>query len=78
MTAACNVLPLGARIKVTNLRNWRSVTVKINDRMHTKNKRVVDLTRAAAKKLGFIRSGIIRVKVEEIRNKKPENKVDIK
>lgn len=78
MTAACNVLPLGTWIKVTNLRNGRSVTVKINDRLHKKNHRVVDLTRVAAKKMGFIGSGIIRVKVEEIRNKKPENKVDIK
>ena len=64
MTAACNVLPLGTWIKVTNLRNGHSVTVKVNDRLHTKTKRVVDLTRAAVKKLGYIRSGLTRVKVE--------------
>lgn len=72
MTAACNVLPLGTWIKVTNLRNGRSVTVKINDRLHSKMKRVVDLTRAGAKKLGFTNSGITRVKVEVLGNKKPE------
>jgi rare lipoprotein A len=73
MTAACNVLPLGTWIKVTNLRNGRSVTVKINDRLHSKMKRVVDLTRSGAKKLGFINAGITRVKVEVLGNKKPEN-----
>ena len=78
MTAACNVLPLGTWIKVTNLRNKRSVIVKINDRLHAKTKRLVDLTRSAARNLGFIHSGIIRVKVEVLGKKKPENKVDIK
>ncbi len=78
MTAACNVLPLGTWIKVTNLRNKRSIIVKINDRLHAKTKRLVDLTRSAARKLGFIHSGIIRVKVEVLGKKKPENKVDIK
>jgi rare lipoprotein A len=52
--------------------------VKINDRLHAKTKRLVDLTRSAARKLGFIHSGIIRVKVEVLGKKKPENKVDIK
>lgn len=78
MTAACNVLPLGTWIKVTNLRNKRSVIVKVNDRLHSKTRRLVDLTRSAARNLGFIHSGIIRVKVEVLGKKKPENKVDIK
>ncbi len=64
MTAACNVLPLGTWVRVTNLRNKKSVIVKINDRLHHKMKRVVDLTRSAAQKLGFINSGLTRVKVE--------------
>ena len=72
MTAACNVLPLGTWIKVTNLRNGRSVVVKVNDRLHEKMKRVVDLSRAAAEKLGFINSGLTRVKVEVLGKKKPE------
>lgn len=72
MTAACNVLPLGTWIRVTNLRNKRTVVVKVNDRLHLKMKRVVDLTRSAAQKLGFINSGVTRVKVEVLGNKKPE------
>jgi rare lipoprotein A len=72
MTAACNVLPLGTWIRVTNLRNKRTVIVKINDRLHHKMKRVVDLSRSAAQKLGFINSGLTRVKVEVLGNKKPE------
>src|SRR5689334_16755336 len=39
LTAACNVLPLGTWIRVTNLRNHRSVVVKINDRLHYRMKR---------------------------------------
>ena len=72
LTAACNVLPLGTWIRVTNLRNGRSVVVKVNDRLHEKMKRVVDLSRAAAEKLGFIKSGLTRVKVEVLGKKKPE------
>jgi rare lipoprotein A len=69
LTCACNVLPLGTWIKVTNLRNKRTVIVKINDRIHPKMKRVVDLSRAAAQKLGYISSGLTRVKVELVDKK---------
>lgn len=62
-TAACNSLPLGTWIEVTNLRNNKTVIVKTNDRLHPSMKRVVDLTHAAAKKLDFISSGLTRVKV---------------
>lgn len=72
MTAACNVLPLGTWIKVTNLRNGKSVIVKTNDRLHTRMKRVVDLSREAADKLDYIKSGLTRVRVEVIGKKKPE------
>jgi rare lipoprotein A len=73
MTAACNVLPLGTWIKVTNIRNGRSVVVKINDRLHPKMKRVVDLTRAAAQKLNYVSSGLTKVKVEVLGKKKPSD-----
>lgn len=63
-TCACNALPLGTWVKVTNLRNGRSVIVKVNDRIHPKVRRVVDLSKIAATKLGFIASGLTRVKVE--------------
>lgn len=63
-TCACNVLPLGTLVKVTNLRNGRSAIVKVNDRIHPKMKRIVDLSRAAALKLGYVSNGLTRVKVE--------------
>ncbi len=71
LTGAHNSLPLGTYVKVTNLRNGKSVIVKINDRLHHKNKRVIDLTRAAAVKLGFIKSGLARVKLEVLGKKPP-------
>lgn len=69
LTCACNVLPLGTWIKVTNLRNGRTVIVKINDRIHPKMKRIVDLSKAAANKLGYTSRGLTRVKVELIDKK---------
>ncbi len=70
-TAACNVLPLNTWIKVTNLKNNKSVIVKISDRMNSKNKRLVDLSYSAAKKLGYLSSGLTRVKVEVLNNHTP-------
>ena len=68
MTAAHNRLPLGTMIKVTNLRNKRSVIVRVNDRLHHRNKRLVDLSKAAATKLGYVGKGITRVKVEVLKD----------
>lgn len=73
-TAACNVLPLGTWVKVTNLQNNRSVIVQINDHLHHRNKRLIDLSKSAAQKLRFISRGITRVKVEvlgKLKKKKP-------
>lgn len=70
-TAACNVLPLGTWLKVTNLRNGKSVVLKTNDRLHPSMKRILDLSRAAAQKLGYINSGLTRVKVEIFGKKNP-------
>ena len=69
-TCACNVLPLGTWIKVTNIKNKKFAIVKVNDRLHPKTKRIVDLTKADAVKLGFAASGVARVKVEVIGKKK--------
>jgi len=69
MTAACNKLPLGTWIRVTNLSNNRSVVVRTNDRLHPKMERVVDLRRAAAQKLGYVGKGLTRVKVEVLEKK---------
>ena len=64
LTAACNVLPLGTRVRVTNLRNKKSVIVTVNDRLNKKTKRLIDLTYRAANTLGFIKRGLTRVKIE--------------
>lgn len=64
LTAACNVLPLGLWVKVTNIRNDKSVIVYINDRLHPKNMRLIDLSKTAAEKLGFVSRGLTKVKVE--------------
>jgi len=69
LTAACNVLPLGTWIKVTNLRNGKSIVVRTNDRLHPKTKRIVDLSRTGAQKLGYIKSGLTRVKIEVLTQK---------
>lgn len=73
MTAACNVLPLGTWIKVTNLRNGKSVVVRTNDRLHPRMTRLVDLSKEAARQLGYIKSGLTRVKVEVFGKIKPKN-----
>ena len=68
-TAASNHFALGTWVKVTNLKNNKSVIVKINDRMHSrmhKNGRVVDLSYSAAKELDFIKQGITKVVVEVV------------
>lgn len=67
-SAACNVLPLNTWIKVTNLRNKRSVIVKITDHLHPKNKRLVDLSRIAAGELGYLSRGLTKVKLEVLNN----------
>ncbi len=67
MSAACNVLPLRTWVKVTNLKNKKFIVVQINDRLHFRNKRLIDLSKAAARQLDYIKSGLTRVKVEVIR-----------
>jgi rare lipoprotein A len=71
LTAAHNGLPLGTWVKVTNQSNQRSVIVKINDRLHYKNPRLIDLSGAAAKQLGYTGHGLAKVKVEVLGKKMP-------
>ncbi len=66
LTAAHRSLPFGTRVQVTNLKNQRSVVVRINDRgPHTRG-RLIDLSRAAAQRLDMIRSGTARVRVQSL------------
>lgn len=67
-TAAHRTLPLGTWVKVTNTRNDRSVVVEINDRGPYARRRIIDLSRAAASKIGMIRSGIVPVRVEVVKD----------
>lgn len=66
MTAAHKTLPLPSYVKVTNLDNGRSVTLRVNDRGPFFSDRIIDLSYAAAKKLGYADRGTARVMVEGI------------
>ncbi len=66
MSAAHKTLPLPTYVKVTNLDNGRIVTLRVNDRGPFYSDRIIDLSFAAAKKLGFAETGTARVKVEGI------------
>jgi rare lipoprotein A len=74
MTAAHNALPFNTWIRVTNLSNKRTVMVRVNDRLHHRNRRIVDLSYAAARQLRYTGKGLTRVKVEVIGKKKPVDK----
>lgn len=66
MTAAHRTLPFGTKVRVKNLRNGRSAVLRINDRGPFIRGRVIDVSKTAAGKLGMIRSGTARVKVEVV------------
>ncbi|WP_293116750.1 septal ring lytic transglycosylase RlpA family protein [Moorena sp. SIO4G3] len=64
LTAAHRTLQFGTRVKVTNLRNGRSVIVRINDRGPNVRGRIIDLSRGAARIIGLVRSGTGPVHIE--------------
>ncbi|MEO6914776.1 MAG: septal ring lytic transglycosylase RlpA family protein [Chitinophagaceae bacterium] len=64
LTAAHNSAPLGSYLRITSIKTRKSVIVKVTDRLHKRNRRIVDLTRAVAQKLGNSGKGLIKVKVE--------------
>ncbi len=68
LTAAHKTLPMGSRVKVSRLDNDMAVVVKINDRGPFVKNRIIDLSKAAAKKIGLISSGMAKVKIEVIGN----------
>lgn len=68
MTAAHTTMQLPSYAKVTNLENGKSVIVRVNDRGPFLNNRIIDLSYAAASKLGYVQKGTAKVKVERIRN----------
>jgi rare lipoprotein A len=64
MTAAHKTLPFGTKVRVTNQRTGKAVTVRINDRGPYAGNRVIDLSRGAAQAVGMISQGVARVKIE--------------
>jgi rare lipoprotein A len=66
MTAAHRQLPMGTKLKVTNLANGKSVVVKVNDRGPFVKGRLLSVTRRAAEELGFIKQGVTKVKFEQV------------
>lgn len=64
MTAAHRTLPFGAKLRVTNLANKRSVVVTVNDRGPFIGGRIIDVSQGAAHALGMVKSGVARVRVE--------------
>jgi len=65
-TAAHRTFPLGSWVKVTNLKNEKSVVVRINDRGPVLRNRIIDLSYGAAKMLGLGEDGIGRVRLDLI------------
>lgn len=74
MTAAHKTLPLPSYVKVTNLENNRSVILRVNDRGPFHSDRIIDLSFAAAKKLGYADTGTAKVRVESIDPQQWDNK----
>ena len=66
MTAAHPTLPFGTRLRVTNLENRRSVTVRVNDRGPFVDGRVIDLSLSAARALGITEDGVARVSLRRL------------
>jgi rare lipoprotein A len=69
LTAAHRTLPLGTMVKVTNLKNNKSVVVTINDRgPHGSKTQIIDLSGRAAQELEMIQDGKVKVKLEVVQS----------
>jgi rare lipoprotein A len=64
LTGASNILPFGTRVKVTNLKNGKSVVVRVNDRGTLGPEHVIDVTSAAANRIGMLRTGVVPVHLD--------------
>jgi rare lipoprotein A len=72
LTAAHKSLPFGTIVKVTNIKNDSIILLRINDRMPQSNRRAIDVTLNAAKKLNFVREGLATVTIEIIDSNSPK------
>ncbi len=68
LTAAHPSLPFGTRLRVVNLKNGRAVVVRVNDRGPFAKDRIIDLSKAAAMRLGMIEDGVADVSVTPVAN----------
>jgi len=79
LTAAHKSLPMHSVVRVVNLKNHKSVVVRINDRGPYIRGRIIDLSKAAAEQIGMIQSGVVPVRVEVLKKievlKAPNRKV---
>lgn len=66
LTAAHPSLPFNTRVKVTNLKNKKSVIVRVNDRGPFIKKRIIDVSMEAARRLDILHSGVARVSIEVV------------
>jgi rare lipoprotein A len=66
LTGAHKSLPFGTKVKITNLANNESVEVVINDRGPYVDNRIIDLSKSAAEKLGFVNTGLAEVRLEVV------------
>lgn len=78
MTAANKVLPLPTYVRVHNLENGRTIIVKVNDRGPFHANRVIDLSFAAAKKIGMLAKGTALVEIEAIDPRHPNQQCGVK
>ncbi len=71
-TAAHNTLPFGTMVKVTNLKNNRSIVVRVNDRYPhgVSKKKIIEVTSRAAKELGMLKKGKAEVRIEVVEPEK--------
>lgn len=67
LTAAHRTLPIGSRVRVTNVSTQESVVVRVNDRGPFAERRVIDLSKAAAREIGMLQDGVARVRLELLR-----------
>jgi rare lipoprotein A len=71
LTAAHPTLPFGTTVRVTNLNNSKKILLRINDRGPYFGRRLIDVSKAAAKLLGFVDSGVTPVRVEVVARPAP-------
>lgn len=71
-TAAHKTLPMGTKVRVTNQANGKSEIVTINDRGPFTKGRIIDLTIGSAERLGFVKRGVVPVRVEVLKKAKTE------